>query len=177
MAKCDEINSMHENSASSDYCVTVCSPSDLSGAELEECISIVKSGGAVDLKYARKELPLSSSLAVVRIGNRIAALGAIKRIRNSYASGIAGKSAASFPSDTPELGYVAVDSGHQRKGLSHRIVGALLSKYGGPLFATTSSAAMKKTLQKAGFLPQVCEWTGNSGNQLSLWLRGVGSQG
>jgi len=63
-----------------------------------------------------------------------------------------------------------VDPAHQGKGLSHRIVAALLSKNGGPLFATTSSDGMKKTLVKAGFVQKGREWKVQKG-ELSPWMR------
>lgn len=152
------------------YAVNAYAPGDLTETERAECIAVIKRGNAVDPVSAAAELPLARVLAVARKGNRIVGVGVIKRIRNNYASGIALKSGASFPSDTPELGYVAVDSGHRGNRLSHRIVAELISMHVGPLFATTSCERMKTTLGKAGFVQKGEEWRGQKA-QLSLWTR------
>jgi hypothetical protein len=93
-----------------------------------------------------------------------------KRIRHAYALNKADKSGAAFPPDTPELGYVAIDSDHRGKNLSHRIVAGLIAKHTGPLFATTSSDRMKATLTKVGFVLKGHEWQGGKA-PLSLWWR------
>ena len=90
-------------------------------------------------------------LVVARCNNQIIAVGAIKRLRAEYAAGIARKSGAEFPAETPELGYVAIYPAHQRRGLSHRLVQLLLLGRKDRLFATTSAAPMKKVLARAGF--------------------------
>jgi len=152
------------------YDVTACAVADLNEEDRAACVAIIKSGEAVDPESAEAELPRASVVAVARRAKQIVGVGAIKRIRLGYASDKAYKSGVTFAPDTPELGYVAVDPAHQGKGLSHRIVAALLSKNGGPLFATTSSEGMKKTLVKAGFAQKGREWKGQKG-QLSLWMR------
>ena len=109
-------------------------------------------------------------VAVARRARQIVGVGAIKRIRPGYAFDKAYKSGVTFAPDTPELGYVAVDPAHQGNGLSHRIVSELLSKNGGPLFATTSSDRMKRTLGKAGFAQKGREWKGWQA-PISLWIK------
>jgi hypothetical protein len=164
---------MAENCGSSEYTVNASAPSALSQTELADCVTLIASGGAVDPSSAKRELPYATSVATARKSDTVVGVGAIKRIRRGYASSISKHSGVNFPSDTPELGYVRIHDDHQRKGLSRRIVTALLSGYGGAVFATTSSAAMKKTLREAEFCMEGCEWEGKSGAQLSLWLRGV----
>ncbi len=154
------------------YDVKVCAPRDLSSAELAVCITIIKKGCAVDPHSTEVELPRARMLAVARKGTEIVGVGAIKQVRLSYASTIAGRSRVSFDKDTPELGYVAVDPNHRKHGLSHRIVAELLSKHERPLFATTSDDRMKRTLRNAGFVQMGVEWKGQKG-QLSLWIRGL----
>ena len=155
------------------YEVKTCTPSELSQGELAKCIALIKSGGAVDVRYVKKWLPLCTMLAVVHNDTQIVGVGAVKPIRKDYALKKAKKAGVNFPPETPELGYVRVHDDHQRKGLSRCIVKALLSRQDGPLFATTSSASMKKTLREAEFVLRGCGWEGESGSQLSLWLRGV----
>jgi predicted GNAT family N-acyltransferase len=138
--------------------------------DLIACIAIVRNGNAVDPDSAAAEVRHAKLLAVARREDSIVGVGAIKRVRNSYTAAVANRSGATLESDTPELGYVAVDGQHRGHDLSHHIVAELLSKYRGRLFATTSSDRMKVTLAKAGFIQMGCEWDGHSG-QLSLWTR------
>lgn len=153
-----------------DYNVTACAAADLNDEEQAACIAIIESGDAVDPESAEAELPRARLVAVARRGNQIVGVGALKRNRPDYAFDKASKSGVPFALDTPELGYVAVDPDHQGKGLSRRIVEALLSKNGGPLFAATSSDRMKQTLAKSGFVQKGREWNGQRG-RLSLWIR------
>lgn len=160
MTECD--------TAASDYTVNTCKPGELSEAELETCVSIIGDGGAVAVDLAK--LRRAKVLAVARMGNEIVGAGSIKRVRTDYASGIATKSGFAFAAQTPELGYVAVSPQQQRKGLSHRLVAALLSTQEGGLFATTYDDRMKKTLAGAGFVKKGSEWKGRK-KQLSLWIK------
>ena len=144
-----------------DYDVQACSAGDLSKAERVTCIAIVRSGEAVDPVTMRSDLPRARMLVLARNKNRILGVGAIKPVRRLYAAKVARRSAFPFDPDVPELGYVAVDTPHRGRRLSHRIVAELLSKHQGPLFATTSSEAMKRTLAKAGFVQKGCEWRAN----------------
>jgi GNAT superfamily N-acetyltransferase len=154
-----------------EYDLRTCPPSDLSKQELGECIDLVASGNAVDPQSARRGLPKAVLIAVVRTDGKIVGVGAIKRTRPEYASDKAVRSGVTFCTTTLELGYVCVAADHQRKGLSGRIVESLTQRYTRPLFATTSSPAMKKTLRSVGFVKRGCEWEGNSGVMLSLWLK------
>lgn len=151
------------------YDVTVCAAADLNEEDRATCIALIRRGGAVDPEYAETELPRADVVAVARSAGRIVGVGAIKRTRPSQAD-TAYKSGVALASDTRELGYVAVDLAHRGQRLSQRIVGLLLSKNAGPLFATTSSDRMKRTLAKAGFTRNGCEWEGRRA-LLSLWIR------
>jgi hypothetical protein len=134
-------------------------------------VAIIKKGDAVDPESAERELPLARALAVVRKGDEIIGIGAIKRLRRGYASMVSERSGKEFPSQTPELGYVAIHPDHRGNKLSLRITDALLSgNNGGTIFATTSSRRMKATLGRSGFTHEGSEWEGDSG-LLSLWLK------
>jgi GNAT superfamily N-acetyltransferase len=100
---------------------------------------------------------------------KIVGLGAIKRFRPRYATGIACKCGAAIPTATLELGYVAIDPAYRGHKFSHRIVEALLSGNESRLFATTSTPQMKTVLMKAGFKKNGNEWQGRSA-QLSCWV-------
>jgi predicted GNAT family N-acyltransferase len=165
--------SEHAENRAAEYEVTSYAPGDLTEGELGACIAIIKRGDAVDPESADEELGRSEVIAIVRKGADIVGVGAIKRVRTGYASTIARsrKSGSSFDPNTLELGYVAVDAQHRKRGLSRRIVAKLLSKHQDRLFATTSNEGMKKTLAGAGFVRKGREWRGQKHNQLSLWIK------
>ena len=151
-----------------DYELKPCDPSDLTPQELKRCMAIIGDGGAVNLTTMKRDLPRSSVLAIARHNNEIIAVGAIKPLRKQYAAAVAVKSGFAFPSETLELGYVAVDPAHRGRGLSHQITKLLLSRHTGRLFATTDNPQMKKTLAEAGFRQEGKEWEGERGT-LSFW--------
>lgn len=153
-----------------DYEVTACTIKDLSQAEVEACFAIIEVGEAVDVQTMKRDLPRSSVLAIARKGDQIVGVGAIKPVRKRYAAKVARNSGFPFPPETLELGYVAVDEAHRDRGLSYRIVEALLSRHVGRLFATTDAIGMKKALSKYGFEKRGTEWPGDRG-MLSYWER------
>jgi hypothetical protein len=142
----------------------------LTDEELAVCIGIIEKGEAVDLDSVRQELPKATAVAIARLDHRIVGVGAIKRRRPVYASKVSKRGDYSFPTDTLELGYVAVDPAHRGQRLSYPLVAALLVGRNESLFATTSSPQMKKALSRGGFTCQGKEWDGNN-SRLSLWLR------
>ena len=112
----------------------------------------MRTGDAVDPDSAAVELPRSEILALASAGNLIVGVGAIKRRRPGYARQIAESSGVSFDPNTSELGYVAVDPEHRGQRLAERIVRELLASHAAPLFATTSSERMKRTLARVVFV-------------------------
>jgi GNAT superfamily N-acetyltransferase len=157
------------------YRVEAVNFSELTEGNYGRCVEIITKGNAVDPASAGDELKLARMLVVARIGVEIVGVGAVKRIRRDYASKLARLSGFDFDSDTPELGYVAVDPDHRGKRLSHRIVGTLLSGNDGPLFATTSNDRMKTTLENAGFAHKGNMWKSErNGKEISLWMRQPG---
>jgi hypothetical protein len=150
------------------YLVKTLSPGDLTEAVLSTCVAIIKKGEAVDCQAARRELPLATSVVVACKGSEIVGVGAIKRERRKYAASVSIHSGVKFPPGTLELGYVAVDPGHQGRQLSPRIAALLVSQYQGRLFATTSHERMKRTLAGIGFVEKGSEWKGKK-NMLSFW--------
>ena len=152
------------------YLVNSCEPGDLSEAERAACVAIIKAGGAVRRGSIADEIAAARLLSVVRLSREIVGVGAIKRIRQSYAEKIASRSRVSFPPETPEVGYVAVDPNHRGNGLSHRLMEELVARHSGPLFATTSSDRMIATLQAVGFAQKGHEWPGQH-TQLSFWWK------
>ena len=51
------------------YEIKSCSPRELTGADLEDCIAMIKSGDAVDPDSAAAELPRAIMVAVARWGD------------------------------------------------------------------------------------------------------------
>lgn len=138
----------------------------------QQCIELISSGGAVKPHYIKKNFPHAHKVVTVTHEGKIIGTGAIKQIREDYANDIASRSGHDFPSDTHELGYITVHEDHSGKRLSRKIVAELLSGFDKPLFATTSSGAMKSTLKKAGFLEKGHAWDGNN-DSLTLWVKGL----
>ena len=154
------------------YELTPCAPGDLTAQELKRCIAIIGEGGAVSLATLKRDLPRSSVLAIARHKQEIVGIGAIKPLRKEYAANVAVKSGFTFPSDTLELGYVAVDPAHRGRGLSLQITRLLLSQHTDRLFATTYDDRMKHTLETAGFVKRGREWKGRT-RTLSFWEIGA----
>ena len=103
-------------------------------------------------------------------GAGIVGVGVIKPDRPSYTKKVAKQSGAKLHREMRELGYVTVMKEHRGRGISRAIVQVLLSAHETPLFATTSVARMKSTLEQFGFVQQGKEWTGRGG-ELSLWVK------
>lgn len=141
----------------------------LTPADLAALTAILKEGGAVDPTTASKQLPHALWLVSVNYGLSVVAMGVIKRPRPMYTAKIQERSGVKFDPATPELGYVAVKSDHKGRGLSHCILHALLNAHRQPVFATTDSLAMAKTLAYAGLVHRGNPWEGKRG-QLSLWV-------
>jgi GNAT superfamily N-acetyltransferase len=152
------------------YEVTTPAPSKVGSSEIAACLAIIETGEAVDLMSAKRELPLASALALAWKDKQIVGVGAIKRERREYAAGVAEKSGVEFPSETLELGYVAVAPEHRGHHLSDCLIQALLKLHKARLFATTYSEHMKDALIRADFRTAGKEWKGRK-FMLSLWLR------
>jgi hypothetical protein len=155
---------------SADYLVSKVDAGELTTKVVSTCIAIIKQGEAVDWQSAKRELPLAMAVVIARKGSEIVGVGAIKRERRQYAADVSKKSGFKFPPETPELGYVAVEPGHQGRGLSLRITRLVLSGQKTALFATTYNEWMMKTLAKAGFVRKGKEWKGRK-HMLSLWYK------
>ena len=155
---------------SGDYLVSKVDAGELTTKAVSACIGIIKKGEAVDWQSAKRELPLAMAVVIARKGSEIVGVGAIKRERRQYAADVSKKSGFKFSPETPELGYVAVEPGHQGRGLSLRITKLVLSGQKGALFATTYNEWMMKTLAKAGFVRKGKEWKGRK-HMLSLWYK------
>jgi len=158
---------------SGSYTISQVGLEGLRPADLDACIAILLAGGAVNVVSARSELPKAATLAIARYEHSqgpIVGLGAIKRRRPQYALKQSENSGIIFDPSSLELGYIAVDPKHRQKGLAGNLLSDLVSRYNGPLWATTDAVWMKKALAREGFVQRGREWQGSRG-VLSLWLR------
>ena len=110
-------------------------------------------------------------VAVKRSGAEIVGVGVIKPARPRYTETVAKRSGAELHPEMLELGYIVVKEEYRGHGISRAIVQVLHSAHEAPLFATTSDARMKRTLERFGFVRRGNEWTGDRGSVLSLWVR------
>jgi GNAT superfamily N-acetyltransferase len=144
--------------------------SEYTPEEVKKCLALIGDGGAVNLRTMKRDLPRSQMVVIACWQGELVGVGAIKPVREEYAAGIAAKSGYAFPPDTSELRYVVVEPAHRGHGLSRAITELLLKRHSDPLFATTDSPKMKKTLASAGFRQEGQEWQGDRGI-LSFWER------
>ena len=126
-------------------------PSELTTVETRECVNLVVDGGAVGRKFVEQRFPDCVHVAVTRLGTEIVGVGAIKSGDHPHTNTVADESGVELPKDVDELGYVAVKPQHQQRGFAGEMVRALLSEHDGPLFATTLSEWMMRTLASVGF--------------------------
>jgi hypothetical protein len=146
---------------------------DLSPDEIKACVVVLKEGDAVDITKAEEELPHAVTVAILRVGEDVVGVGAIKQQRPLYAKKIASAKYSGFSFDPKmhELGYVAVLKAN-RGGQSGPIVDSLLKTSKGSLWATTFDDRMKSTLKHRGFVQRGKEWPSENGeHQVSLWIK------
>jgi GNAT superfamily N-acetyltransferase len=146
----------------------------LSTKESTQCLHILRDGGAVDTATAKRGLEAAKEIALAKSGREIIGLAVLKTERPAYASKIAASSGSSIEKGAVELGYVAVRSDFQKQGVAKSLLNALTSLTNAPLFATTSSNAMKKMLSETGFRKTGKTWAGKT-IRLSLWQRSQAS--
>ena len=154
------------------YSITLCKPSELSPAEQERCMTIVREGSAIQNdRYIKQNFPNAKTLAVVRASTgEIVGVGALKAPNPVHTRTVCDRSGETFDHNRTELGYVAVDGNHRGKKLSYSIVEHLHSSTKEPLFATTDCPRMKKVLTSNGFSNEGQSWKGDRGD-LTLWLK------
>lgn len=154
------------------YSVTLCKPSELSSAEQERCMALVREGSAIqNERYIQQNLPNAKALAVVRASNgEIVGFGALKASNPVHAKTVCNRSGHIFDYNMTELGYVAVDENHRGRKLSYIILDHLSATAKAPLYSTTDCPRMKKVLSSYGFSNEGKSWKGGRG-ELTLWLK------
>lgn len=96
------------------YSVAVAGADERTAENVKACLGILDQGKAVDIRVAARELPVATAVALVRRGDAIVGVGAIKRARRPYARDKAAASGVPFDENTPELGYIAVATNSTR---------------------------------------------------------------
>jgi predicted GNAT family N-acyltransferase len=142
--------------------------------QLDEFVSLVESGGAIQAGSVREKLPRAQEIAFVIRDGRMVAAAARKEPHENYARTVSEHSGYELPNGIPELGYVVVDKRFRGQKLASAVVQSILSQMGGEaIFATTSDDKIKRLLGKNRFRWVGHEWKSDrTGELLSLWLRG-----
>lgn len=147
------------------YSVERVDPTGLSLTVLKACVATTAAGGAVEEQFPHSQMSMATELVVATTKRQIVGVGAIKantQERWDNAARVAKKACHAIDSKTLELAYETVDTAHCSRKLAHRPVTSLLTNYLGPLFASTSIAAMKWMLGHAGFKRADDEWLGDA---------------
>ena len=140
-------------------------PSECTADEIDRFCKLVDEGGEVVDGLRNRVTSRGVTLAFIRIGDEIAAVGALKRPYESYRQRVAAKSEVGLDVSTypAELGWIFVAKSHRGKRLSNLVVEKLLadwemrkiaSQSAGGLFATSdvANAVMHKTLKHFSFV-------------------------
>ena len=133
-------------------------------------MALIADGGAVARAHVEDWFPPSVVVAVVWSGAKVVGVGVIKPARPHTAT-VARQSGFELHPKMHELGCITVKDEHQGQGISRAIVKALHAAHEAPLYATTSSERMRRTLERCGFVRRGNEWAGRDGSMLSLWVR------
>jgi len=163
--------------ASPDYKVQVLTPDLLSLAQLEAFKALVQMGDEVDPVTLPGLVQTALAVGVVEQAGQIVAVGGIKRPKAGYRAKVFGKAGVEDPGRFPfELGWLFVQEGHRERGLSGRLVRALLERAkDARVYATSSvgNARMHSTLEKAGFASAGQQYRSSKpGKRLMLFVRG-----
>jgi predicted GNAT family N-acyltransferase len=138
------------------------------------CKLVVEDGGVPGGLALETALREAKRLALVRLQDRLVAVGAIKKPQRTDLDRISKKSAFDIRGYDAELGYVVVAPQFRRHGLTPLICDALLETFTEPLFATAGSARMKKILSERGFVACGKTWAGREAGPaatLTLFVR------
>jgi hypothetical protein len=90
---------------------------------LEEFVSLVGEGGAVEKASIKAKLPKAEKVAFIERNGKFVAVAAKKRANANYVEGVAKNSKYPLDSDTPELGYVEVSKTCRGNGFQPRLCG------------------------------------------------------
>jgi|SRR5690349_8753502 len=156
--------------------VSTIRPSECSSAELAEICSLVRSGGEVMEAGVEQRIKEAKALFLVRDGEGLVAVAALKNPRPTYRASVFRKAAAKNDPKVfrYELGWIFVVPSSRGKGLSHALVSAAVGdSMGAPIFATcrVDNVAMHRSLLSAGFHRHGEDYNSERGSyRLALFL-------
>ena len=131
--------------------LTIASPNDVSETELTEFCEMVRAGGAVMSEGLEGRVQQAKSLVFLRVDKQLAGVAAIKQYRAGVFRNAGVQEDAQFQS---ELGYIAVNCEHRRRGYSYLLsVVAMSQTDRKPTYATVGqdNTHMRKPLERLGF--------------------------
>lgn len=151
------------------YHVAVYPTHDLTDAELDQCLTVIRAGEAIRLPNTATLRHQCQLIATARDEAAIIGIYAIKRARPAIARWIMTNAAAKFNPTTPELGYAAIAPTHRGRDLSTILRATIMAAHHGPLYAVTSHPASIHGLGRAGFTQIGQPWRGQRGDSLRLF--------
>lgn len=143
-------------------------PSECTAAELAEVASLVRAGAEVMEAGVERRIREAKALFLVRDGESLVAVAALKNPRPTYRRSVFRKAAAEKDPKLfrHELGWVFVLPRSRGNGLSHALVNAAVANsMGTPIFATcrVDNLAMHRPLLAAGFRRHGAEYESERG--------------
>jgi len=156
--------------------VTTKAPKRCTSAEIGAFEGLVLKGGEVDPHGLSGRISRADVLAFAYVSHELAGVAALKRPTGNYHASVFKKSASPRPRAVfpVELGWVYVLESQRRKGISQKLVDALLKASGqANVFATsrTDNVPMHRVLERAGFVRTgVAYPSGRGKHQLQLFV-------
>jgi hypothetical protein len=167
-----------------EYTVDARQPQEFSQAEKQDFISMVRAGGEVEgHRSLETNVQSAACLAMLRKGECLIGVGALKRPKETYRAGVETKTGIKLdPKEFPfEFGYLFILPSARGKGLWHQVWEALSHSQGGSgIFATArlNNDAMQAILPKAGFQAAGNAYLSSRGKyKVQLFLRSLSQQG
>lgn len=154
--------------------ITLHRPAALPLATLDAVHRLLLAGGEVEPRELEERLAKVVALALLRDGETVLGVAAIKPRRPRYAAKVAAASGFDLGDRRRELGYVHVVPALRGKGWGRRLVAVALAGAGGePLYATTraDNPAIAGILRRFGFRPVGRPWRSSRRGRgpLMLW--------
>lgn len=148
------------------------SPLAMSKVEADAFEDLVLKGDEVDPHGLRQRIESASFLAYALDGERMVAVGAIKRPSQHHKADIAARSGVGLDSYRGELGWLYVECDHRKGGLGSRITEALLGAFADPVYSTTrtDNAKVHGLMQKFNFRRAGRDWPSHRRPEISLCL-------
>jgi ribosomal protein S18 acetylase RimI-like enzyme len=149
-------------------------PSAFSGATLDRLVELITSGGESNNRSLITKLRKAHAIAFARVDGLPIGVAVIKRPVASYPVKVF--TAAGVPELAEnfqiELGYVMINPQYRGQGVGSKLL-SLFGNHQAPIYSTVrkDNAAMISLLQTAGFTQVGTPYKGESGAELTLWIK------